>query len=208
MFVLSVGGTKVDAMIYSPKLSAQAKISAKYKGLFHVTDWFPTILSMAKSGIPSDLQATLDGFNQLDVMSSPAGPTVGPESGPRTKIVYNFYMNISGLPYTSCCDAPFAYRSGQEKLMQAYVGNPSSIRIAYDDLVMDGLDVGSLYDRKDTRLFTCTQRSALSDNEALFKKFFFDLAFDGNEEVNLYNYTGNTDLQAVNDKKVAVIMFE
>jgi arylsulfatase B len=37
------GGTKVDAFIYSPLLPSDV-VGTVYSNLFHVTDWFPTLL--------------------------------------------------------------------------------------------------------------------------------------------------------------------
>lgn len=50
------GGTKVDSFIYSPLLDEQIT-GQQYPNLFHVTDWFPTIVDLA--GAMSFLAAIL-----------------------------------------------------------------------------------------------------------------------------------------------------
>jgi arylsulfatase A-like enzyme len=41
------GGVKVDAFIYAPELLESSASGTVYSNLFHVSDWFPTILDMA-----------------------------------------------------------------------------------------------------------------------------------------------------------------
>ena len=41
------GGTKVDAFVYSPILDGLGVTGRAVSDLFHVSDWFPTILDMA-----------------------------------------------------------------------------------------------------------------------------------------------------------------
>ena len=40
------GGSRVPAFIYGPKFLKE-KSGSTYKGLFHIADWYPTLLSFA-----------------------------------------------------------------------------------------------------------------------------------------------------------------
>jgi arylsulfatase A-like enzyme len=62
------GGTRVEAFFYSKKLDDSRK-GAEVNGLFHVTDWFPTILDLAGVSTYSPTYA-LDGFSQYSSLLS------------------------------------------------------------------------------------------------------------------------------------------
>jgi len=61
------GGTRVEAMIYSDGL-VPSKIVGKYSNLFHVSDWFPTILDMAGVKYSAKGKYALDGVSHYDAM--------------------------------------------------------------------------------------------------------------------------------------------
>ena len=88
----SEGGIKVPAMVHSPLLSDAAKGSV-YDGLFHVTDWVPTLLTAA--GLDSDAVITAqggdtDGVSQWDALMNPASVSLADASSlPRSEIVHN-----------------------------------------------------------------------------------------------------------------------
>jgi arylsulfatase A-like enzyme len=42
----TVGGTHVESFVYSKLLHSDLQ-GTEYDGIFHVTDWFPTLLDMA-----------------------------------------------------------------------------------------------------------------------------------------------------------------
>merc|ERR1719153_1282415 len=57
------GGVRVPAFVHSPLLPAN-KIN---EHLFHITDWYPTILKMAKPDVPLD---DMDGIDQSDTLNA------------------------------------------------------------------------------------------------------------------------------------------
>ena len=66
------GGVRVPAFIYGPKsLFPQ---SLDYNGIFHVSDFYPTILKMigVKDGLGIQNHNTLDGINHYDALISPS----------------------------------------------------------------------------------------------------------------------------------------
>lgn len=71
------GGTRVPAFIHSPLIENRRNI---YKGLIHVTDWFPTLYSAAGGNV-KDL-GLVDGINQWDTIK-----VQGPSK--RTEMLYN-----------------------------------------------------------------------------------------------------------------------
>jgi arylsulfatase A-like enzyme len=107
------GGTRVEAFLYSKKLSVSAKGSS-HSGLFHVTDWFPTILEMAR--ITYEPVLPLDGFSQVNSLLS------GEES-PREYVLYNFYTNIEGKMSDFFNNAGGAIRDSKYKLLHTYTNS-------------------------------------------------------------------------------------
>jgi len=61
------GGTKVDAFVYSKKLSSK-QAGSTYGGLMHVSDWFPTLVDMAGVSYDADDDYALDGTSQWSTM--------------------------------------------------------------------------------------------------------------------------------------------
>ena len=118
------GGTKVDAFVYSPLLdatrssssSSEATISGtSFDGLFHVTDWFPTMLDMA--GITDFTPRTgfsLDGVSQLSSWSS-GGATVA-----RTHMLYNSFHNVKKKNFNYMTNGTIAVRNERYKLIHFY----------------------------------------------------------------------------------------
>ena len=58
-------GTRVNGFISGPL--APGKPGSVYEGMMHISDWYPTILSVAGVEIPKGV--TLDGFNQWPAIS-------------------------------------------------------------------------------------------------------------------------------------------
>ena len=77
--MLSEGGTLVPSFIYSVKETIPKRI---YSGLFHITDWFPTILSFAQ--LPA--KENIDGIDQSQSLTN---STV---SNPRKSIIYGILV--------------------------------------------------------------------------------------------------------------------
>lgn len=57
------GGVRVPAFVHSMLLNKEM-IGSVFKGLMHVTDWFPTLVRVAGGSINST--KPLDGFDQWD----------------------------------------------------------------------------------------------------------------------------------------------
>jgi arylsulfatase A-like enzyme len=56
----------VESFIFSNQLPSIVK-SSKYKGLFHVSDWFPTILDIAGLSYNPEIGHELDGYGHMHV---------------------------------------------------------------------------------------------------------------------------------------------
>jgi arylsulfatase A-like enzyme len=61
------GGTKVEAFVYSPLISEDLR-GTTYGGLFHVSDWFPTILDMAQIEYTAKKVRCCTVYRLLDVL--------------------------------------------------------------------------------------------------------------------------------------------
>ena len=108
------GGTKVDAFVYGPKLLSSSALSgSQFNGLFHVTDWFPTMLAMA--GIDDHVPRSgfeLDGVNQLDAWTN--GQPV------RTQMLYNSFHDVKKKNFNYMTNGSIAVRNEQYKLIHFF----------------------------------------------------------------------------------------
>ena len=103
-YTLLEGGTKVDAFIYSWKFD-KSMSGTFFDGLFHVTDWVPTILEFA--GITYDAKK---GY-ELDGVSQVSGFATGDSI--REKMLYNYYTNAEHSSLDMWTNAPVAIRKDQ-----------------------------------------------------------------------------------------------
>lgn len=105
----------MDAFVYSNKLSKYA--GTTYSGLMHVSDWFPTMLSMAGIKYTASSGMELDGVDQSDAMK------LGDKYNARETMVYNMYLNVDDEDFDIYSNANVAVRNKQYKLIHAYVNN-------------------------------------------------------------------------------------
>lgn len=133
----------------------------------HVSDWFPTILSIANI---TDYEPApgyeLDGFDQYSAM-------VQNTSSPRDIMLYNLIYNVKGKGFNIWTNGSFAIRNDRYKLLHYYVNSNSKYYSEYT--VMPGDD-----DIGDTGV--CNPSTTGN-----FSYFFFDLWEDPYEYNNLYS---------------------
>jgi arylsulfatase A-like enzyme len=94
------GGVRTPAFIHSPLLSSESR-GTTFEGLFHVSDWLPTIMGgMLNSNIDSRSEAKeWYGINQWDAMTSSSNDAdMGSTSTfPRTELLLNIdYLDSEG----------------------------------------------------------------------------------------------------------------
>ena len=174
------GGTKVNAFIYTTKLKARG---ATYGGLFHVSDWFPTLLDAAGVGYTPASGYELDGvshWNHLKKLSSKSVSDVA--DGPREHMLYNYYINVSVKSWDS--GTVRAVRNKQFKLLETYTDNGYSDWNSADELEEDDDSLSSLE--------TCTQGGATGSGT--YTSFLFDLTNDPYETTNLYDEGAYADV--------------
>jgi len=179
------GGVKVDAFVYSP-IIPYTLYGSSYDDMFHVSDWFPTILSMTGITYKPPTGSELDGHDMYPAMTTGAAST-------RTHLLINYYYDPAQPTSTHWNSVPVAIRNNQYKLVHTYEAKAAAewygatIMMASDDKIADAP--------------TCTVDAATSGGE--FKYYLFDLTNDPKETVNLYDSTA--DLQAVQKYFYAVI---
>ena len=83
----SRGGVSANAYVFSKLLSSDVR-GTSYSGLMHVSDWLPTLMTVATQGAWSGSYsgAALDGVNQWDAMRYKL-------ASPRSEIVHYAYAN-------------------------------------------------------------------------------------------------------------------
>jgi arylsulfatase A-like enzyme len=160
------GGIKVDSFIYSPLLSNSG---TTYSGLMHISDWFPTILSLAQITYTPSSGYELDGVSQIDGWTG--------KSVPRSTMLYNMYVNIYDYDFNIWTNGSFAVRDTRFKLMHTY-----------DD--KDYGDWYSPYDElEDDDDLDTDNRCAQQFLKGKFTYWLFDLQTDPYEKNNLYTST-------------------
>jgi len=162
------GGTKVDAFMYSPLISSSLQGST-YDGVFHVSDWFPTILQLAEINYTPDAGFELDGTSQVSGMAG--------NDEPRDFMLYNYYINVDEFDFNMYVNGPLAIRMGKYKLIHAFVDNPSSQWYDYDDTMDDDSNLAAT-------VSSCSQSDAIEGGT--FTYMLFNLDKDPYETNNLY----------------------
>ena len=166
-----LGGTKVDAFIYSPLLSSSV-VNRTYDGLFHISDWFPTLLSLTGVKYTPIASQSIDGIDQSKALKALAGDSVTIIDAGRTYVLYNLYYNVQGKNYDINVNGSFAIRDTRYKLMHGYSGPESDWYSEY--AVQPNDDIANVGD--------CFPVST----DSLFTYYLFDLKNDPNETINLY----------------------
>lgn len=127
------GGVKVDSFIYSPLLSDYANTS--YSGLMHVSDWFPTIMSLANIEYDPDSDHAFDGVSQVSGWTG--------EDTPRTTMLYNYYTAIEDYDFNIWTNGSFAVRNSKYKLLHTYNDTKYGAWYSPDDILEDDDSLGN-----------------------------------------------------------------
>ena len=163
------GGAHVEAFIYSPLLEVLG--AGPYPHLFHVTDWFPTLLDMAGVKYKPAVGYHLDGVSHFAALQTPGG-----EDAPREFLLYNYYYDPDDTSKNLWTGKAAAVRNARYKLIHTFDNKWSGAW--YTD--------GEQYDADDdfTQVGGCSVTTAISSGT--FTHFLFDLDNDPYEETNLY----------------------
>eukprot|EP01035_Chromulina_nebulosa_P019029 gene19029-24849_t len=173
------GGIKVDSFIYSPLLQAS---SILYDGLFHISDWLPTILSLVDITYEPDSDYQLDGVDHSYAWFDDS-------LSPRSTLLYNIYSNVQEKSFNIWINGSFAIRNERYKLLHAF--NGSTYEKWYESSTVNNDDEPSR-----EVLHGCSQSSSLDDGS--FQYYLFDLIDDPYETTNLYDST-DSDIIAVKE---------
>jgi len=179
------GGVRVEAFIFSPLLEVLG--TGAYPHLFHVTDWFPTLLDMAGVKYKPATGYHLDGVSHFTALQTPAG---GPDA-PREYMLYNYYYDPADTSKNLWTGKAAAVRNARYKLIHTFDNKWSGAW--YTE--------GEHYEADDdfTQVGGCSVTTAISSGT--FTHFLFDLDNDPYEETNLY---GLSDVyEAVQDELYA-----
>jgi len=168
------GGTKVDAFLYSAKLSSKQQGST-YSGLFHVSDWFPTIMDMTGISFTAEAGYELDGVSHWsNIKALDSSDSSQALTSPRTVMLYNYYDKVQNVDGWG--DTPVrAVRDSRYKLIETW-SNTDSGWFFTDQTLDDDSDLANYA--------SCTQPN--SWQSGTFTQFLFDLQEDPYEETNLF----------------------
>jgi len=157
------GGVKVDSFIYSPLLKNKGLV---YNNLMHSTDWFPTMLDLARIEQTGVLDGVSHAPNWMDLQAAP----------PRTKLVHNINTNVYGKVNDIWTNASLAVRNEKYKLLHEY-----------QNAVFDGWYAANYTNTDDALEYSteCNQDSAYASG-SVFKLWLFDMINDPYETTNLY----------------------
>lgn len=153
-------------------------VGTTYDNLFHVTDWFPTILDMAGISYTEADGYEFDGVSHYDAMI--LGSDV---DAPRDVVLYNAYANVASdygnySTFDVWTDGTFAIRDSQYKLMHAYLGSNVTSYEWGDEVLADDDSIFDLSDCKQDETFY-----------GEFSYMLFDLINDPYESTNIYSST-------------------
>lgn len=183
------GGTKVDAFVYSPLMDAAYR-GTVYNGLFHVTDWFPTILEIAGVDYSERDGFSLDGVSQVPGIQGDADIA-------REHMLYNSYTNVAGEVLDMWTSGAFAIRNQQYKLIHYYENDDFSGYQTYMDVNGDDM----LWTSK------AKECKTLTASVGVYSYGLFDLVSDPYEENNLYYSTDSAVTDAKNELYALVIEY-
>jgi len=166
------GGVKVESFLYSPLISDEIK-GMNYENLFHVTDWFPTILSIADISYTPSSGHELDGVNHWNSI-------IEGSSSPRDYILYNSYTNVEGKDWNIWKSGGFAIRNDKYKLIHTYESKYSGWHNITAEIENDDeLDM----------IGTCSQTTSM---DGVYTYYLFDIVNDPYETINLYDSTSSS----------------
>jgi arylsulfatase A-like enzyme len=152
------GGIKVDSFIYHPTafasaIAASASIASTvdsadanadavvnsegastgivYSNLMHISDWAPTMLSLAGIEYKPDLRHEFDGVSHVTAwLDTPATSTstststatamTSTTTTPRRHLLYNMYLDLTDANFDIWHNGSFAVRDSRFKLVHAY----------------------------------------------------------------------------------------
>lgn len=119
----------MDAFVYSPMLSQKLQ-GVTYDGLFHIADWFPTILQLTGTSFAPKEGFELDGVSHVDSWN-------GAEY-PRANLLYNAYTNVDFYSFNIWSNGSFAIRDERFKLMHAF--DSTTYGAWYENVDLGSLD--------------------------------------------------------------------
>jgi arylsulfatase A-like enzyme len=195
------GGVRVDAFVYHPSFKTRG-LSRAYQGLMHVSDWFPSMMTLAGIDWPSVGAAPtqrIDGYSHADFWLSGSseskkqsgklkGSAVTEIEGPRDHVFYNYYFNVENVVLDRVRNASVAIRDQRYKLIRTFVDNE-----------FDGwhnVRTDPLQDNDDRMVVgpQCTEDLAMASGT--FTEMLFDLQNDPTESVNLISDKSYSKIKA------------
>ena len=171
------GGTKVDSFIYSSGLISDDYQGTTYDDMFHVSDWFPTILGLADISFTAGDGYDLDGYDMSDAIFG--------GTSERELLLYNLYYNVENHNFTLDSTAPFAIRNSDYKLIHAYTGQTGVY--GTDNILSDDDNLGG---------GTCCQTCGMTGT---YTKYLFKISEDPYEKTNLYDSDDDGVLSIVSE---------
>jgi arylsulfatase A-like enzyme len=165
------GATKVDAFVYSPLLGDAA--GSMYDNLFHVSDWFPTMVSMSGADFTERMKYKLDGVSHFEAMMDKAADA----DAPREYMLYNSYYNVRTQNFDMWKTGILAIRDSRYKLIHYYDNTMYGGWYSPSDVLGDD-------DEMDSQECSPMDKNAQSGS---FTYGLFDLQNDPYETKNLYS---------------------
>lgn len=165
------GGVRVPAFVYS-KLLPDSLVGARFRGLWHVTDWLPTLLAVATNSIEIEIPEGVDGVNQLPFLLDEEKSSEG--SSARSEILlgmnrWDVRNNVpESLPFQRAMGALIWLREDGNGTKRAYKVIQNQVRREWYDPTTD-----------DARECECGVWTLNQEN------WLFDLDEDPNERTNL-----------------------
>lgn len=106
----------MESFIYSNKLPSTVK-GKSYAGLFHVSDWFPTILNIAGIAYNPGIGHELDGYDQY--------PSITNHNllSPREYMLYDYCYDVENKFFDLWKNSTAAVRNSRYELMHTFLSS-------------------------------------------------------------------------------------
>jgi hypothetical protein len=202
LLLYGVGGMKVNGFLYSESFPTSLR-GSNYSHLMHVSDWLPTILSLAEISNSATSVVTsslgIDGIDHAAALLKASDSPSTSTPAPRELLLYNILYNVSTKSFNISYNAPFAIRNSRYKLIHEYSDNTVSAWMSIPGHISHNNSIDTDDDLSRFETASCTPGLSLTGK---YDKMLFDLATDPYETMNQYD---NPEFEDV--KVIIVIVF-
>jgi hypothetical protein len=199
------GGQHVPAFIHSSKFISNNKATnhplkggSSFTGLFHVSDWMPTLLAATSTHVDEEISDKFDGLNQWDNLMNSMTTTSSTTTATSSSSTASDQAETAEMDGDSSSSSSSSSVRDEVLLNIDYISQSdgetvvSSIGDAWMGLisVINGKKYKLLVNQEDYTYYLPYSNNAYGDNgNSKISHFLFDLSEDFKESTNLLEHT-------------------